>query len=384
MYNKNKIKTQMLTLVGWRETAQAGTSCYGSLTTSLKTSDSILYINDLSKVTLELVNEIHDEDYANVNDYLDDVQEYGLFYALDKFINAQKNNVNTKELIHNLALGINGQDRSRTITPMNRFVGYEVTPRRSNSVEAEVYQLGLNFTGAVTDLNIYFYAGSQIDAVKVFQVTTAKGGMNWISLATETSGSGSVSDNSTQVSIPEVLAQYISDENQVGDRYFIGYYETDLVAQGVQAIKGNGGCGCSASDSKYTKWVTVQPIEVSSGDTFVTRDAFYPEKVGISGETFGLSVKINVKCSMTNIILQNKLMFANLMRFAIGSKILWDAYGSNRLNAVKNLSKEDARLMAEKYEVEFMEELKVLNIDFSDIDKECIGKANNVFGMFGF
>ncbi len=383
MYNRNKAKEAFLTLVGYRETAQAGSDCYGTLTPSLKTSDSCLWINDLPMVTMELINEIYDEDYESVNDYLDDVREYAIFHALDKFVNHQKNSINTKELIHNLALGSRSNKRSDLITSRNRFVGYEITPKTSNSVSSELVQLGLNFNTSVTDLPIYFYSSSQIDPIDTFTVTTTGAGLQWVTLANSTSGSGSTSDNSCQVSIPEVLTEYISDSYGTGDRYFIGYYESDLNDQGAKAIRGTTGCGCTGTQSKYSKWVTAQPVEVSVSDTFVSRESPDAEDFGVTSETYGLSVKINVKCDITSIMIQNKMMFANLVRYATASRILWGAYASNRLNAIKNVTKEDARLMAEKYEIDFENELKVLSIDFSGLDAQCIGKADNVFGIWG-
>ena len=56
MVTRTRIRECMQGLVGWRESAKAGV-CYDALPDSLKRSDSGLYFNALSGVTLELVND---------------------------------------------------------------------------------------------------------------------------------------------------------------------------------------------------------------------------------------------------------------------------------------------------------------------------------------
>jgi len=384
MYNTNRILAEFKEIVGYRESANSS-SCYTPLTTSLKESDSCKYVNDLSGVNMEVINQCYGSDYSSTNDYLLDVRHQSILSAMDEFIRNQKSNIKTKELLKNASLGITVDNIRDYVIPRNRFVGYEFRPKLSNSVSISLFQLGLQFSDPVTDFPIYFYCSSKLDPIEVFYVTTTNYGMNWITLANTTSGSGSESA-SCEVQMDAVIAEYISETHNTGDRYWLGYYESDLALQNtptVKAVKTNVPCqSCGGRSISYSLYADIQPIEVSTG-LYQSREVFDADKVGYSSETFGMNLKLNVKCDYTSLILQNKLMFTDLILYKSASKILWDAYNSNRLNSTQNTKKEDFRLMAEKYQVDFEDCLKSLEVDFSCLDPACIGKRNSSFAYVG-
>ena len=377
MFNVNRVKTEFKTLVGWKQTAQTG-SCFDNLSNDLKTSDSCIFVNDLPLVDIDVINDVYPKDYSDINDYLNDVRDDAILSGMNDFVNYQKTHIKTKELISNLSIGVTAGNIREYVVNRSRFVGYEITPRGSNSVMASLIQLGVHFDTAVTDMPIYFYTSSETDPIKTFMITTTKAGsLQWITLATDASASTS----DCQVDVADVVANYISENYGTGNRYFLGYYETDLTAQGARAVQTKMQCGnCGGSSvSRYDRFVTIHPIEVNAGSTFLSKELFNVDNAGTTSETYGLHLKMNIKCDLTSIIVQNKNMFAHLIRLKQAERVLWDAYNSNKLTSTHATKKADFRLMAEKYELNFKEHLKTLSIDFSGLDKQCIGEKSNVF-----
>jgi hypothetical protein len=384
MYNSNRIKSNFKEVVGFRASDSANT-CLTDLNASLLTSESCLFVNDLSGVSVEIIDSSMGSDQTDINDYLEDVRESAIFEAMNSFIRHQKSKINTKELLSDFSIGVRAGNIRDYVVNRSRFVGYEIIPRESNSVMASLLQLGIHFSEPVTDFPIYFYTSSQFTAVASFLVTTTKtGSLEWVTLANEVSGSSS---ESCEVDMPDVVAEFISQNYGTGDSYYLGYYESDLILQSAtcRAVKTNLPCSsCSGSKTKKSnKYISIKPFEVGTADLYASRELFNVDKVGFSSETYGLNMKMNVKCDLTSVMIQNKLMFASMIQFNMASKILWNAYNSPRLNATQSTKKDDFRLMAEKYEVTFEETLNSLEVDFSEIDKACMGKRNSTFAYVG-
>ena len=56
----------------------------------------------------------------------------------------------------------------------------------------------------------------------------------------------------------------------------------------------------------------------------------------------------------------------------IAIRLFWEAFNSDRINRTTFINKADAQMMAEKYELDLDDEMKVLTIDFSMVDQICM------------
>jgi hypothetical protein len=390
MVNRQQIVECWNELVGWNESAKAGT-CYDELTDSLKESTSGVYVNDLEGVTLELVNDTYGPDYDNVNDYLADIHNAAMLELANDFIIKQKSEVYTKSLIKNGDLGVNFSTNIRNkVIKNNRFVGYEIRPKKSNSIRADVIQFGGMFDTAQAGLPIYFYSDKQMEALGTFTVDiTKENSLEWYNI--QTSGSGSASSSATPAETPlQFICNYINKNTGHGQRYYIGYYESDLTGQAIMTQTPCYSCG-SGNVYDFKKYVDISPIEVSAGSTYVDRGIFNTDAVGYTNETYGLFIKLNVLCDTTQALCDNKDLFAHALQKKIAAKILWRAWGSTKLNKVSGTMADKWRMLAEKYEQELKGytqdgvyikgELETLTIDFSNIDAVCLGNKKNVFGV---
>jgi hypothetical protein len=366
-------------LVGWRESAAAGT-CYGELPDSLKHSDSSVYINDLPGIKLELINDMMGKYQSSVNEYLENLYSDSSIKVARQFINVHKKHNYAKALLNNYDLGIYATNIRRTQAKRSRFVGFEIIPHGGNSVNAQVMQFGGMFDAIQSDLPFYFYSSKQAEPLLTFTGNINKANsLVWFDLNTTASGSGS--DDCT--SLIEIIAKYINKEEGHGARYYIGYYEDDLDTDNL-AIETKQSCStCGNSNKTMNAYCTVRPIEVASANTYVDRSLFDLEAVGISDNTYGLHLKLNITCDISEPLCDNKMLFANALRLQHAITISWDMFNSTALNRLMGSKKEDFKLNAEKYELDLEDELKSLSIDFSNVDPICLGKKKAAFGVMG-
>lgn len=354
MIDKNKILSCFTNLVGWRESAQAE-DCFDELDVTLTNPDCPYFVNDLPAVSLNLVNEVIGDDECDVNSYLTNTHHQAILALLNKFVIMQKEKLNTKALLSHFNIGTKIGNIRTTTNKFDRFVGFEICQLASNSIKTELSHIGLQFNEIQTDLDIYFYSSSQLEPVKTFPITTTKASsLEWIPLT-------------------DFVLSYISENDAVGATYYIGYYESELTPTG-KAVKTDLACGtCKGSPvRKYRDYVGISPISVASGHTYISRELFDVESISHTTESFGIHLKINVECDISDLLCKNKESFSSLLQKKIAIKILWDAYNSDAINRTTFINKEDSRLMAEKYELDLMEELETIVIDFSEIDSVCV------------
>lgn len=376
-------------LVGWRESAKAG-SCYESLSEALKESTSGLYVNDPgSGMDLQTVNQNLPHDYDDVNTYLTDLYSSSVQEMLNEWIVIQKREVYTKALLANNDLGVQmANDKRKIETKFNRFVGFKITPKGSNSIRAEIVQLGGMFNTAQENLKIYFYSSRQDEPLAIFYTdyTTVKS-QQWFTLSTLASGSGSSSTASDPI---EIICDFINREKGHGQDYFIGYYESELSGQAIQTSMQCGPCNGNTNESE--QYVSIVPICVAEENTYETRELFDIDAVGVTGSTFGLFMKINAKCDISECVCDNVKMFARSLKLTLLKNLYWGFYNSNEVNNLTTTKKSDYRLMAEKCQLELMGyvpegsnrripgTLEQLSLDFSNVDKYCMGMRKRSLG----
>lgn len=385
MTNSITILECFATLVGWRESAKAG-SCYENLTTALKTSDSGQYINDVPGISLELINTMIASDENSVNDYLTNLHESQILELMNVWENMEKREVYTKSLLANNDLGVRVNDIRDTTVKLGRFVGWKIIPHESNSIRAEVLQLGGMFDTTQDDLEIYFYSSRQKEPIAIYTTDiTVTNSQQWFTLEELVSGSGSAGSSDPIT----FICDYINKNSGHGQEYYIGYYEDDLTGNPIFT---DFDClGCAGKVKELDRFVTIFPIEVPSGNTYVSRELFDIDAVSETTQTFGLFMKVNVTCDASECICDNKKRFANALKKMIAKKIFWDCFNTNETNFIGASKKEDFRLMADKLEQELYGyvhegrripgEIENITLDLSNLDTYCLGMRKRSLGV---
>lgn len=385
MITRTKIATCMSGLVGWRESAEAP-NCFDELSDELKESSSGLYFNALPLVNLDVINECLGKDEPDVNTYLTNSYSDGLQSLMDDFVKAQKKDVYSKSLLKNGDIGVFAQDLRKTNIKYGKFVGFQIRPKESTSIRAEILQFGGMFDTLQDGLPIYFYSSMQVEPIGVYSIDITKvNSLEWYDIVDNPSGSG------VATSPLQFMCDYINENNGHGQIYYIGYYEDELTGKAVNTQVPCYTCTQNVGKFEFNKYVSIVPIEVNAAATYVSREIFDIANVGIGSSTHGLFLKVNVVCDVTQTLCDNVQLFATALQKKVAIKILWDCYNSAKFNGTATTKKSDYRLMAEKFELELFGgvveggyqkgELANLVIDFSNIDEVCIGKKKNTFGL---
>ena len=172
MFNPTTIQQCMVSLLGWRNDANPDVPQITS--PELLQSDSGLIYNDFHPLlSIENIVNTLPED-KTIDDYLAEKVASGISKGLTKVMIEKKLNESTKTLLNSSKL-FDGIGRFQdTIISDGSFVGIEVEIFPSYGTKVIIDKIGLQFTQPQTNLPIYIYHTSQIDAIKVVSATTTK------------------------------------------------------------------------------------------------------------------------------------------------------------------------------------------------------------------
>lgn len=381
MFNKERILECGESLVGFREDNNeiyeelSGPSAPGPL----QVSNSGIYINDLPGVSFELIAAMLPKD-TTAEAYLTAVYESELLNLVNQFINRSKQNYQSKELLarQNIISGV--ASMKNKVTQNERFVGYWFRPHTSNYMKTQIIQLGMQATEEQGVLKIFLYETSQLEPLKEFEFAiTKKYSLIW-------------------EEVTDWILAYENRTGGTGQEYLIGYYENmidneqEWMLQG-QALYMEFDCGCSGSPKElWDKYLGILPIEINKENLNwdETTETFNIPQVDnlrdfVTSQTYGLQAKINVICDITDVLCQNIGIFARALQHAIACRILYDAYGTNRINSISDSQKERVKQFAVKYDgilngyttpapdsIRIKGLIDTLTVDFSALDKYCL------------
>jgi hypothetical protein len=340
MFNKTTIETAATSLVGFREDTNA---IYATLTAAQKASTSGLYVNDLPGVTFEIISANLSEDATDAATYLSDVYNAALLSLVNQFSERSKDKYNSRELLDKTNIVSGVASFGNLVTQNERFVGYWLRPHHSDYMNVQITHLGFQANVLQNPIKVYLYETSQLEALKTFDFNLTKNfSLVW-------------------AEVTDWILQHESETGGTGQDYLLGYYEKDTDnAQAFQlqgkALSMEFDCGCPGSPkTKYGRYCGVEPIEI--GNSYLNWSGTQYDIPLVDNvldftvsRTHGLVAKINVTCDITDVISQNIDIFARSLQHAIATKILYDAYASNRINSISDSQKEQSKQFAVKYD----------------------------------
>ena len=366
MYDIEVIQSCASGLVGWHE---SNNPCYEQLSDILRSSFSNIYVDDLPGIEFAVIQHTLSDDWSGIDSYLQQVHNSEIANLVSKIINNAKQQLKSKELLSNFQPVAGRANFGDLMTKDSRFVGWVITPHQSNNLRAEINYLGMQLDTPQT-LTIYLYETSQNHAIRTFSFTTTEE----FSLQWER--------------VSNFICNYQSTSRGQGQQYLLGYYEDDLTGQAL-TMEYDYDC-CSKSKKLFNRWITVKPIALPSSK-FRTSGSEYllPDTENLcnyeSTRTYGLVLKMNITCDVSNVICENIMMLAKPLQYMIAIRVLWDAIGTTKLTAIADSGKniENWKNFALKYEgqlygypLEGGKWVKGLidniTIDFSNIDRVCL------------
>ena len=305
-----------------------------SATATYATGDFAKYPDDASAVAYEAIKTVPTgQEPPNttywklpINDWLTQKVEASINKVVNQVFVNKSLMQSTKTFIENVQLFDGAGRMQDSITARSRFVGLRIRPKKINNIAIVLDYIGLQFTEAQTDLTFYLFHSSRYApvATATFTTTTAYS-FDW------------------QAATSFGTLSYVDYSNNIdsGGDYFLGYFEDDISGSAIKKqhqFSGPPCGGCNNRDlncyNQWSKYVEIQPIEVSSGNINGTNIW----DLGTTGyplsSNFGINLSLSAKFDITDLLLSNKTLFVDALGFQFAYDMLQEfVYNSNsRLN----------------------------------------------------
>ena len=378
MFNPTTIQQCMVSLLGWRNDANPDVP---QITNSeLLQSDSGLIYNDFHPLlSIEnIVNTLPAD--KTIDNYLAEKVASGISKGLTKVMIEKKLNESTKTLLNSSKL-FDGIGRFQdTIISDGSFVGIEVEIFPSYGTKVIIDKIGLQFTQPQTNLPIYIYHTSQIDAIKVVSATTTKqNSLEWLTLS-ET-----------------IDFAYLSDQYDSGGMFYIGYYQDGISGQAIKKdfnwMQGpcntcRGGANAMKIWNERLNFVRVVPVEVENSNLNGIQMFDYTKRKYTPVNNFGLNFGVTVQCDVSDYLCEQKFVLTDLIGKQVAVDILNDMKHSTRLNRLANVSQNmiirdlegDRETNEPGLAIRLSNSIKAVDFDFSKIDSPCL-PCNKKWGI---
>lgn len=315
-------------------------------------------------------------------DYLSRLTQKGVTQLMQRFTADKKIAGESKSLLERMTFFDGAGRLSAILENRSQLVGFEIVPVRSMGVTTKIERIGFQGMGGVGTIRMYIYHTSQVEPMYVmdFNYTKTNGGFQWFS--------------------PEdpVYLPYISDGNDSGGAWLLCYNQDDL-PQGLEAINiskdwsrdpcGTCNIGSLQAWRELTKYLQISPFCYNAPTTF----AEFPEIPDVemlkytNTQNYGLNVEISVGCDLTDFIISQRLLFADVLQKQV-------AYNTLRTMAMNpdvrvNRNQSNVSRMDILYELdgntqgrktglgaELDKAYKAIEIDTKGIDRICLSCNN--------
>ena len=261
------------------------------------------------------------EQYNIVSDFVRHLTINGINTAVQRFIELKQLQKETRNLLERRTFFDGAARLAATIEPRGKIVGFEIVPVRSMGVTTKIERIGLQMIGATGTVRLYLFHSSQVAPMKVIDLefTNTKGAFQWFTPA-------------EPIYLPYIPGND-GNGNDAGGAWFLCYNQSELPT-GMQALNVSKDwsvepcqtCLGGSIDSwrQMTKYLQVSPFGIHAPLDFHD----YPEMfdIGEIGYTntmnYGLNVEISIGCDLTDFIISQRQIFANVIQKQVAANVL--------------------------------------------------------------
>jgi hypothetical protein len=369
-FNATTIQSNYQELVGFRQTSNPDITPIPA-TSFLLTSDSGINVTDVEGIDYALLQAIKNDDFAYYYDQLEYTYNQAVINTLTKFWNNKKGIYKTKDLLENRVLNQSAEcyDDKKTFDGFAR--GFKIKPFKSNNIKLEATKFSILLDTSGT-FNIYVYSTKQKTPLTVKAITA-------------------VADTATSVDLTGAIVYAQSNGIALSELLILVYgYNTADPKASIQ-LPANA-YGYSQPHERDCKYVSVECVEFNANDwnwNATTGKYDLPDlsQMAYTCETFGLNVRFKVECDFTQLMIDNRLLFAPIIQKAVAISLLWQGVTTTNSNAITESRRETWRNLALKYEAElygYTDENKAqvqgyfekVDFDLSNLDTICLPSQN--------
>lgn len=340
MYNVEKLKTNLFSLIGWRQNPNPG----GTQLTEMTTSDSSIWYNDqhplltfdnmysvspdfdlrtyptydgskIDYVVGDVVGDTSDpvilyerikvstsaealtntefwKKHSAFTKWLREKTESGIIDTIDDWYNQKSGLATAINLLSRETIFQDGGDFEDTQDKKGKVVGQYLYPRRSEGVIMTIHKISLQLTQNQSVTVKLFKKGTKTPIVSETFVYDQNGSVQWFT--------------------PTEPTKWVLSG---GNTYFIGYNEDDILGNAINAIE-----NCHRIDYFPTgKFYNIRSFNVDSDFTEMWNES----KVLYNTSTnYGLNYKIDVSCDYTDFIIEQKHLFQKAISKRVAMKVL--------------------------------------------------------------
>lgn len=354
---------------------------------SAGTYDEDVFVKHVNKIWVSNIPSNTDEpgqapltswsEVNNFSQYLERILLQASQQTIEKTFEMKALNRNTKTVFENIYLFDGAANRNQLVLKQGRFVGFAVQLRKHKHLTALLRKIGTQFNNVTGTFKLYVYHESRVEPILTRDIShTLVGSLQWNN-------------------IDDIILPYVSDNQDAGGVFYIGYYEDDLPV-GVQSITRNdflwntGPCavcpGSSIDRSYFQKWSAYMnwtPIAVPASfiDPTPSRDKFDNHSVTMNYNiNYGLNFHLTLKCDLTDFILENLQSFdeayANTIAYELLNSFTYTLRDNGNAKQVRDkaayeLQREDNSGIAAKLDRSF----KALDFDMSGFNTVCLPES---------
>lgn len=322
-------------------------------------------------------------EYNMLSDFIHNLTVNGIHTAVQTFIQEKQLTKETRDLLERRAFFDGAARLQATITPTGKIVGFEIVPVRAMGVTTKIERIGLQMKGATGTIRMYLFHSSQVAPIKTIDLeyTNTNGGFQWFTPA------------------EPVYLPYIADGNDAGGAWFLCYNQNEMPA-GMEALNVSKDwsvepCQTCLGGSielwrQMTKYMQVSPFSIQAPLDFHD----YPEMFDIgriaytNTMNYGLNVEISVGCDLTDFIISQRSIFANVIQKQVCANVLRTIamnpdvrVNRNQVNVTRDQilyeldGNPQGRASGLGYELK--QAYKALSFDTKGLDRICLQCNNN-------
>lgn len=259
--------------------------------------------------------------YNMLSDYLQHLTNQGINTAIQQFIQLKQLQQETKNLLERRTFFDGAARLQNILSPTGKIVGFEIVPVRSMGVTTKIERIGLQMIGGTGKVKLYLFHSSQVAPLRTIELnfTNESGGFQWFT-------------PETPIYLPYIPGTD-GNGNDAGGAWFLCYNQNELPnnMRALNVTRDWSKAPCQtclgyALDSwkEMTKYLQVSPFCVEAPADF----AEYPEMFDIDALAFtntinyGLNCEITVGCDITDFIISQRQIFANVIQKQVAVNVL--------------------------------------------------------------
>lgn len=246
-----------------------------------------------------------------MNDFIEHLMGAGIAQMVQTFLQTKSLLKESKMLLERRTF-FDGAGRINNTQPnQQKLVGFEITPVQSMGVTTKIGHIGLQMTGATGTVRVYLFHSSRRDPLYYMDcnITKGNGTFEWFT--------------------PEDWYLY----NMGGGSFYL-CYDQNALPDGMEAINvakdwsrepcGTCNVGSIQTWREITKYLAISPFKTNVLQDFATYPELWDLQDNVYTNTcnYGLNADISVGCDLSDFIISQRHIFANVLQKQVAYNIL--------------------------------------------------------------